>query len=261
MQGAAKPLPDVDTMIARLADRLRASPNDAEGWRMLGWSYFETRRFPDAVTAYARAVALQPNSAALQSAYGEALSAADKGRVPPEALQAFRAAQKIDAKDERARYYLALADKQAGKSHAALEAWIAALKEAPAGSLWAARLRAQIADTARALNVDVTARLPSPAVLPEKSFAAAGSAQQVAALSPGEQQAMIANMVEGLDQRLARAPNDPEGWVRLIRSRKVLGQMDLARASLNRALLAFKNDAQTRARVQAAAANIGVTAN
>ena len=32
-------LPDVETMIERLAARLQTAPEDADGWRMLGWSY------------------------------------------------------------------------------------------------------------------------------------------------------------------------------------------------------------------------------
>ena len=67
-----KMLPDVNTMIERLADRLKTSPKDLEGWRMLGWSYLQTGRYQQAETAYARAVALDPNSAELKLAYEDA---------------------------------------------------------------------------------------------------------------------------------------------------------------------------------------------
>jgi cytochrome c-type biogenesis protein CcmH len=65
-------LPDVDTMIDRLADRLKTSPEDIEGWRMLGWSYFQTGHYQQAATAYARAVELDPSSAEFKRAYEEA---------------------------------------------------------------------------------------------------------------------------------------------------------------------------------------------
>src|SRR5262245_27861371 len=65
-------LPDVNTMIERLADRLKTSPEDIEGWRMLGWSYFQTGRYQHAATAYARAVELDPSSAEFKLAYEEA---------------------------------------------------------------------------------------------------------------------------------------------------------------------------------------------
>src|SRR5690349_13007110 len=41
---AGKMLPDVSTMIDRLAARLEQAPDDVRGWRMLGWSYFNTER-------------------------------------------------------------------------------------------------------------------------------------------------------------------------------------------------------------------------
>jgi cytochrome c-type biogenesis protein CcmH len=72
--GAAggKLLPDVNTMIERLAARLETTPDDIEGWRMLGWSYFHTERYEQAATAYARAIALDPSSAELKLLYQEA---------------------------------------------------------------------------------------------------------------------------------------------------------------------------------------------
>jgi cytochrome c-type biogenesis protein CcmH/NrfG len=73
---AEKMLPDVDTMIGRLADRLKTSPEDIEGWRMLGWSYFQTGHYQQAATAYARAVELDPSSAEFKRAYEEAKSKA-----------------------------------------------------------------------------------------------------------------------------------------------------------------------------------------
>jgi cytochrome c-type biogenesis protein CcmH/NrfG len=69
---ASKLLPDVDTMIERLEARLEATPNDIEGWRTLGWSYFQTARYKQAATAYARAVELDPRSAELKLSYEEA---------------------------------------------------------------------------------------------------------------------------------------------------------------------------------------------
>ena len=75
---AGKPLPDVNTMIERLAARLETRPEDVNGWRMLGWSYFQTARYEQAATAYARAVELDPNSAELKLSYEEAKAKASE---------------------------------------------------------------------------------------------------------------------------------------------------------------------------------------
>ncbi|MBS0411429.1 MAG: c-type cytochrome biogenesis protein CcmI [Proteobacteria bacterium] len=204
--GAPSPgLPDVDTMIGRLEDRLKSQPNDAEGWRMLGWSYFATQKYPQAVQAYAKAVALNPKSAGFQSAYAEALNKAAGGQMTPEAKGAFETALKLDPSDARARSYLGLAPAPGSAS--------ASLPDAPA-------------------------------------MAAAGG---------GDQQAMINGMVERQARELAANPRDAEGWVRLIRSRKVLGQPDLAHKALQDALAAFKDDAPTQTRLRDAARDLGVS--
>ena len=78
MAAAGKPLPDVNTMIERLAARLETTPEDIEGWRMLGWSYFHTARYEQAATAYARAVELDPSSAELKLSYEEAKAKASE---------------------------------------------------------------------------------------------------------------------------------------------------------------------------------------
>ena len=54
MAAAEEPLPEVNTMIERLAARLETTPQDIEGWRMLGWSYLHTARSEQAATAFAK---------------------------------------------------------------------------------------------------------------------------------------------------------------------------------------------------------------
>jgi cytochrome c-type biogenesis protein CcmH len=70
---ATTPVGDVPAMIAQLEARLKQDPKSAQGWQMLGWSYFETGRYADAAKAYARAAALEPANATYWSALGEAL--------------------------------------------------------------------------------------------------------------------------------------------------------------------------------------------
>ena len=76
---AGKLLPDVNTMIERLAARLETAPGDIEGWRTLGWSYFHTARYEQAAAAFAKAVELDPSSAELKRSYQEAKAKASEG--------------------------------------------------------------------------------------------------------------------------------------------------------------------------------------
>jgi cytochrome c-type biogenesis protein CcmH len=76
---AGIPLPEVNTMIEGLTARLESTPEDIEGWRMLGWSYFHTARYEQAATAYARAAELDPSSAELKLSYEEAKAKVSEG--------------------------------------------------------------------------------------------------------------------------------------------------------------------------------------
>ena len=69
-----KDLPDVNTMIARLAQRLEGDTTDKNGWKTLGWSYLNTERYADAVKAYGTALALDPSDHDVKNALDEARS-------------------------------------------------------------------------------------------------------------------------------------------------------------------------------------------
>ena len=233
----------VASMVAQLEAKMRQSPNDPEGWRMLGWSYMQTGRFADAAVAYGKASALDPSVPDYQSARGEALVRAADGHVTPEARAAFAIAVKGDPADPRARYFLAAARDQDGDHAGAMADWIALLKSAPPGAPWAPEVRGFVVRIAAQRGEDVSAKLPPlPPAAPGEAQAAAGppavpggpTPDQVAAVQqmpPAQQQAMIRNMVEGLAAKLRANPNDPDGWVELMRARMVLGDPPAAAAA------------------------------
>ncbi len=72
------------------------------------------------------------------------------------------------------------------------------------------------------------------------------SAEDIAAaqdLSTSDRDEMILGMVESLSARLAADPNDPQGWERLLRSRRVLGQTEAAKADMIALRAALPNQA------------------
>ncbi len=69
-------LPDVDTMISRLASRLANAPDDADGWKMLGWSYLNTGKTDEAVKAYQTALKLKPGDAEIKQGLDAATAGA-----------------------------------------------------------------------------------------------------------------------------------------------------------------------------------------
>lgn len=63
-----------EAMVTWLAERLKAEPDNAEGWVMLARSYTALNRYQDASAAYARAVALQPNNASVLADHADMLA-------------------------------------------------------------------------------------------------------------------------------------------------------------------------------------------
>jgi cytochrome c-type biogenesis protein CcmH len=63
-----------EAMVTWLAERLKAEPDNADGWVMLARSYVALNRYQDASIAYSRAVALQPNNAFVLADYADILA-------------------------------------------------------------------------------------------------------------------------------------------------------------------------------------------
>jgi cytochrome c-type biogenesis protein CcmH/NrfG len=67
--------------------------------------------------------------------------------------------------------------------------------------------------------------------------------EAIAAMPRAEQEAMIAQMLGQLEERLRADPRRPEGWIMLMRSRMTLGQPDLAAKALRDGVAANPNQA------------------
>lgn len=243
---------EVATMIDKLAKRLEANPKDADGWRMLGWSYFNTQRFDDSAAAYARAVALTPTNLDYKSAYAEALVQAAQGIVVPKAQEIFAEVLKADPKEERARFYDALAREQAGDLPLALDRWIALLADAPENAGWVPDVKQRVADLGQKTKRDVSGVLANAPVLP--NLAESGVAQV-------DQQAMVDDMIGKLAAKLEANPHDRDGWAMMIRSLKVKGDMEGAKASLTKALAIFADDPATGSQLADMGRSLGIASD
>jgi cytochrome c-type biogenesis protein CcmH len=274
LQSGSQPrLGTVDEMIARLVDRLNRNPKDPEGWRMLAWSYFNTERFVQSAAAYAKAIELNPQNADFRSSRGEALVRAADGRVTDEARTAFEQALRIDPKDPKGRYLMGLAKAQNGDKTAALDDWIAILDDSDLTDVWATDLMQQVTELGRETGVDLSARLhprkpaapggllgalQPPQTIPRTAAPAAGgpSAEQVRnaeALPASDRTAMIQGMVDRRASRLDQVPRDVEGWIKLMRSRKVLGDPQAAEQTFRFALDLFKDAPREQEQISSAA--------
>jgi cytochrome c-type biogenesis protein CcmH len=233
----------------------------AKDWRVVGWAYAEAGNAAEAAAAYRKAAAIEPDNAENWSSLGEALQAASAIPVP-EAAEAFKKAIELDPSDPRARYFLAVQKDLAGDHKGAVGDWIAFLKDTPPGAPWEADLRRTIEQTAARHRIDLAGRIPAPGGTGTARAGIPGpSPEQLAAaasLPPGQQDAMIQQMLARLEGRLKSNPRDEEGWIRLMRSRMVLGEADKASSALRSGLAAFSDDPATAGRLRSAAAELGV---
>jgi cytochrome c-type biogenesis protein CcmH/NrfG len=185
--GTGELLPDVNVMIEKLEARLKAAPQDVEGWRMLGWSYFHTERYQQASNAFERALKLDPDSAELKLSYEQARAKASQGKIPE--MTSSLQTEPVDGNG--------------------------------AGS-------------------------GNEKVMPSET------------MPPGERDAAIRKMVDGLAQRLENSPRDVDGWVHLMRSRVVLGEKEVAVTAYRKALQVFVGDTAATNQISAAASELGL---
>ncbi|NYZ15338.1 c-type cytochrome biogenesis protein CcmI [Azospirillum sp. RWY-5-1] len=222
------PPPAVLAAVDKLKAHLAAEPNDLQGWSVLGQTYARMGRWGDAADALRRAVGLSRGDLEVTAFYAEALTNANGGTVPEEARTAFDAILEKNPADPRARYYLALARFQAGDVKGALERWAAIVADTPEDAPWLPMVQARVTEAAGRLGLDVATVMPKPKPAEPPPAAQAGTT--------ADQERMVRGMVESLAAKLEANPGDVDGWVRLARSYRVLGEMGNAETAARNAV-------------------------
>ena len=125
-------MPDVEQMVASLAERLRDTPDDVAGWKMLGRSYFQLQNYTGAVAALQRAVDLESGKdAQTLSDLGEAVLMEDNQSLLGRAGELFENALAIDPGNPKALFYSGMAALQRGNNALAADRWEALLATSP----------------------------------------------------------------------------------------------------------------------------------
>lgn len=224
----------VDGMVAQVESYLKGKPNDGHGWEILAPIYMRMGRYDDSARAWQKAITGLGDSSDREENLGEALVAAANGVVTNEARRAFNQALSIDPTSVDAGFYIGLAAKQDGRPDEAARIWRGLIDTAPPDADWL--------DTVR----NALARLDAPSV----------AAADDASAPEKQQDAMIRSMVEGLSERLKINGGDLDGWLRLVRSYKVLRERDKADAAIVNARRALASDPEKLARLEMGLASI-----
>ncbi len=141
----------IEQMVAKLAARLKQTPDDGEGWVMLGRSYAALERFKESAAAYAEAAARLPDDAQVLVDYADVLAMAQGKNLTGQPEKLVRRALEIDPGHPKA---LAMAGTIAFDNRKYPEAvayWEKLAAALPPDSQIAASVRASI-DEARQLG-------------------------------------------------------------------------------------------------------------
>ena len=143
---AARVRPDtLQDAVAQLEAALQRDPAQAEGWRLLGRAYSAGQQPAKARDAFARAAVLAPRQPDVLVEAAEATALADPDRrFDAQAVALLQRALQLQPQHQRARWFLGIALRQAGKPAAAARTWETLLPQVDAKT--AASLRPQIDD-------------------------------------------------------------------------------------------------------------------
>jgi cytochrome c-type biogenesis protein CcmH len=151
--------------------------------------------------------------------------------VTPRAEEVFDSVVAERPNDGLAHYFLAIAAEQREDSERALEHLEVTLGDSPPDAPWMAEARARYV----ALQTRVSPGQRDEGVVP-----------------PGSPEEMVSRLAG----RLAKAPDDLDGWLMLVRSYTVLGRHDDARGALDSARRHFSGNEEAAMKLDAAAVEL-----
>jgi cytochrome c-type biogenesis protein CcmH len=231
---AADPATLEPAKIAAVLEGVAAErPNDPEPLVFMAKARAAAGDMAGAEQALRKAVRIAPKRADIWSLLGETFVIETEGQIGPDAKLAFGQALKADPADVRARYYLGRARIAEGDVAGGLSDWRGLLAGLAPNAPGRASLAAEIS------MVEASGKLPGP--------------QPATQNANPEVQGMIAGMVEGLAQRLKQSPDDPDGWVRLVRAYAVLGDAAKRDMALATASALFKDQPKVMSALRQAA--------
>ena len=137
MQTAARPKmspEQINAMVAKLAERMQANPDDMQGWLMLARSYKTMGRYEDAAAAYGKAEKVINDDPELLASYAETLAMASGTGLKGKPAQLIARALKLDPKQPHALFLAGAAAMEAGDKKQAIAYWEALLPQVEPGS-------------------------------------------------------------------------------------------------------------------------------
>lgn len=126
---------DIDEAVADLRAALERDPSQVEGWMLLGRALLGQEKYTEAADAFAHAVKLQPDHPeVLVSAAQARMLAAGSGQADATAMEWLQRALTLQPEHQRARWFLGVAQRQAGQPALAAATWAPLLAQVDGGT-------------------------------------------------------------------------------------------------------------------------------
>lgn len=167
----------MESMVEQLAERLKKSPEDADGWHMLARSYVAFGRLPEAALAYDRASTLSPRDPQVLADYADTLAMVNGRNLEGRPMELVNAALKIDPAHQKSLALAGTAAFNRSDFVGAVGQWRKLEAVLPSGS-----------EQARAIAVNI-AQAQAQAQTAGKGAAPAPAAQAQAPATPAAAQA------------------------------------------------------------------------
>ena len=196
-----------EAMTQRLADRLKSQPDDAEGWAMLGRSYSVLERFPQALEAYKKVVALRPDEAQGYADMADAMGMVAGRKLDGEPEQMISRALALDPDNAKALGLAGTVAFDRGDAAGAARHWAHALAKVEPGSDMAGRLRGAVDEARKRAGLPpLPAAAQGLAATANPVLPAAPVAVGTAPAAPAGQAAQAAPAGASVQVRISLAP-------------------------------------------------------
>lgn len=219
---------DVEVLVQRLADRMKANPEDPAGWMLLGRAYAGMQRFDLSRDAYVQAIRRKAPDAQLLADYADVLAMTQGGKLAGEPEKMVLQALALEPEHLKALALAGSAAMERGDFKTAVQHWTRAKTVAPEGSPFASGLDPSIAEARAAAGMPpdqaaaaqpalpvtpVTPALPAPPS-PKAAASAAAPLRVTVTLAPALAARVQAGDTLFVFARAAEGPRMPLAIVR-----------------------------------------------
>jgi len=156
---------EIDGLLQRLVDRLKANPDDTKGWIVLARSYKALGRFAESAEAFAHAGSALESEASLLADYADALAQANGGRFDGKPDELIARALKLDPNDPQTLFTAGAAASERQDFAAVADYWGRLLLQVEPGSEDARFLEAAVNKAQEALGTR-SGKTPGKAAAP-----------------------------------------------------------------------------------------------